>query len=268
MEPERPLALRSRAPIFSRIVTFMTCPSARRADNLLLVAAREPVSGFTKTRLGRAIGMEAAATLYAAFLSDLAARFTPPASAPNPPYDLGWAFTPAECDFAAVLSNLRPPPPDHPAVLFVPQHGDDWGVRQSHLLRWGHGAGYARTVLTASDSPQMSLTVVLDAFRALQRHDVVLGRVSDGGYYLIGVSGPYDVLSGVQMSTASAADGVLERAANLGLTTAEVDATFDVDEIGDLEYLRAFCDRFGGEVPATAAVLRELDISAHGSMSR
>jgi glycosyltransferase A (GT-A) superfamily protein (DUF2064 family) len=245
----------------------MTCPSARRSDNLLLIAAREPVSGFTKTRLGQAIGMEAAATLYAAFLSDLAARFTPPALIPDPLYDLGWAFTPAECDFAAVLSSLDPPPPDHPAIHFVPQHGDDWGVRQSNLLRWGHGSGYARTVLTASDSPQMSLTVVLDAFRALQRHDVVLGRVSDGGYYLIGVSGPYDVLSGVQMSTASAADGVLERAVHLGLTTAEVDATFDVDEIGDLEHLRTFCTIDGGVVPATAAALRELGIAAQESIS-
>jgi glycosyltransferase A (GT-A) superfamily protein (DUF2064 family) len=51
----------------------------------LLIAAREPVPGTTKTRLGAAIGMARAATLYAAFLVDLAARFTPVP-------DVDWGF--------------------------------------------------------------------------------------------------------------------------------------------------------------------------------
>ena len=44
---------------------------------LLLIAAKEPVPGMAKTRLGATIGMARAAALYAAFLVDLAARFTP-----------------------------------------------------------------------------------------------------------------------------------------------------------------------------------------------
>ncbi|HEV2109467.1 MAG TPA: DUF2064 domain-containing protein, partial [Thermomicrobiales bacterium] len=109
-------------------------------------------------------------------------------------------------------------------------------------------------------SPQMSLSVVLDAFWELERHEVVLGRVADGGYYLIGVSGPYDVLESVPMSTASAAAGVLQRAAALGLRAAEVAATFDIDEAEDLEHLRAFCASGARVVPATTAALRELGI--------
>ncbi|HEV2107579.1 MAG TPA: TIGR04282 family arsenosugar biosynthesis glycosyltransferase [Thermomicrobiales bacterium] len=237
---------------------MVTAPSARRSDNLLLIAAREPVPGSTKTRLGRAIGMEAAATLYRAFLSDLAARFTPPALAIEPLYDLGWAYTPSACDFARVLAGLESGPPSDPGIHLVPQQGSDWGARQANLLRWGRDAGYQRTVLTASDSPQMSLDVVLDAFRELERHEVVLGRVADGGYYLIGVSGPYDVLESVPMSTASAAAGVLQRTAALGLRAAEVAATFDIDEAEDLEHLRRFCVRSTDEVPATAAAIRKL----------
>ena len=72
---------------------------------LLLIAARAPIPGFTKTRLGAAIGMERAAALYAAFLVDLAARFTP---GPNEDlgFDVGWAYTPAETDFASVLTGI------------------------------------------------------------------------------------------------------------------------------------------------------------------
>ena len=238
----------------------MTGSACRRSDNLLLIAVREPVPGFTKTRLGHEIGMELAATLYRAFVSDLAARFTPPALADDPPFDLGWAFTPAECDFAAVLAGLEHPPLPDPRVHFVSQYGPDWGVRQVNLLRAGHDAGYRRTVLTASDSPQMPLAVVLDAFRTLERHDVVLGRVTDGGYYLIGVHGPHDVLSGVPMSTADAADGVLQRATELGLGTAEVEPTFDIDVVDDLDQLRTLCESDPAMVPATARALRMLAI--------
>lgn len=238
----------------------MVTAATRHSDNLLLIAARDPVPGFTKTRLGQAIGMERAARLYRAFLTDLAARFTPAALADDPPFDLGWAFTPAECDFAAVVAGLETHALVDRRVRFVPQHGPDWGVRQAKLLRYGHDVGYQRTILTASDSPQMPLPVVLDAFEQLEHHDVVLGRVTDGGYYLIGVRGPHDVLSGVPMSTASAADGVLERSAQLGLAPAEVNATFDVDEVEDLEHLRAYCNQYPNGVAATASAMRDLGI--------
>ena len=56
----------------------MYAPGATRGGRgLLLIAAKEPVPGMAKTRLGATIGMERAAALYAAFLVDLAARFTP-----------------------------------------------------------------------------------------------------------------------------------------------------------------------------------------------
>ncbi len=41
----------------------------------LYFAAKAPVAGQVKTRLGAAIGMAPAADLYAAFLRDLEARF-------------------------------------------------------------------------------------------------------------------------------------------------------------------------------------------------
>lgn len=243
--------------------------TARRSENLLLIAAREPTPGFTKTRLGATLGMAAAATLYRAFLTDLAERFMPPALGEHPPFDLGWAFTPATCDFPAVIGGLSPSLASAVAdgarrPRFVPQQGDDWGERQANLLRWGHDAGYRRTVLTASDSPQMALATVTGAFAALDDHDVVLGRVHDGGYYLIGLSGPHDVLRDVPMSTASAADGLVARAADLGLRLAEVEATFDVDVAGDLAALRAHALLDPGAIPATVAALARLS-TAPGS---
>lgn len=232
----------------------------RSNANLLLIAARDPVPGQTKTRLGAVIGMEAAARLYHGFLIDLAARFTPvtKASAEDGGYDLGWAFSPPTCDFRAVISALAGPPPA--TVQFVPQDGDTWGGRQLNLLRWGHDHGYARTVLIASDSPHLPANVPRDAFAALVDYDVALGRVLDGGYYLIGVQGFHDVLSGVPMSTSSAADAVATRADELGLRLAQLPPTFDIDEAVDLVHLRAALAPTGEPSPATWVALDELGL--------
>ena len=228
------------------------------SGNLLLFAVRAPTAGETKTRLGNAIGMERAALLYRAFLVDLAARFTPVAGA-HPAYDLGWAFTPAATDYRALLCGLGYPQPG--PVRFVPQEGEGWGARQANLLRWGHDQGYARTVLVASDSPHLDPAIPGLAFAALEDHDVVFGRVRDGGYYLIGLRGTHDVLSGVPMGTAAAADALVARIAALGLSAAETPPTFDVDEESDLDLLRAELAPDGAAAPATWTVLAELDLA-------
>jgi len=256
-------------------------PPRGPSGNLFLIAARVPVAGQTKTRLGATIGMEPACRLYRAFLLDLARRFTPsaPPTPPNPggepsvspqswgaggaegavDYDLGWAFTPADLDFRQVLCELGAPP--QPAsVRFVPQEGDGWGERQANLLRWGQEHGYERTVLIASDSPHLPARTPTAAFAALAEHDVALGRVHDGGYYLIGLRGFHDVFTAVPMSTASAADALAARAAALGLRLAELPPTFDIDEAADLDRLRAHLEPDGADAPATWAAVHDLEL--------
>lgn len=218
---------------------------------VLMIAARAPVAGETKTRLGRTIGMERAATLYGGFLRDVGNRFT----IADAPYQLAWTFSPPSCDFPAVLAELDIPVDDR--VRFVPQDGADWGARQTNLLRWA-ASSYARAVLIASDSPHLARAVITDAFEALEMRDAVLGRTVDGGYYLIGMRGFHDLLSGVPMSTTSAADTVVTRAGDLGLSLAELPVTFDVDEASDLDLLIDALRRDGALAPATLAALRAL----------
>ena len=215
---------------------------------------------MTKTRLGAAIGMERAAELYAAFLVDLSARFTP-GPGEDWGFDVGWAFTPAEVDFASVLQQVGCATPPV-SVRFVPQHGAGWDARQANILRWAHAQGYERTVLVGSDSPQLPLAVVREAFAALKDHDVAMGRTLDGGYYLIGMRGFHDVLTGVPMSTVSAADALAGRSEALGLRLAELPLTFDVDEERDLHYLRLALAPDGARAPATWAAMLRLRLEA------
>ncbi len=230
----------------------------RRRDRTLLVAARMPVAGETKTRLGRVIGMDRAAALYRAFLVDLAATLG--AASAEAGFDLVWTHSPPDADFRGALAEIAGEMPEW--VRFLPQIADeDWGRRQRGLLRWAHDAGYERSVLIASDSPQIGDSAIEQAFAALEASDVVLGRVHDGGYWLIGQRGFAEIFEAVPMSTASAADALVGRAASLGLRVAEAPATFDVDVEGDLDLLRshlAACE--GRDAPATWAALRELGL--------
>jgi hypothetical protein len=47
-------------------------------------------------------------------------------------------------------------------------------------------AGAETVVLLGSDSPTLPLELVRQAFKELDRADVVLGPATDGGYYLLG----------------------------------------------------------------------------------
>lgn len=229
--------------------------------NLLLIAARAPVPGEAKTRLGHAVGMDRAAALYRAFLADLAGRFTTTALLASD-CDLGWAYTPGDFGFRRLLEELGGTL--DPATRMVPQEGEGWGARQAGLLRWGIEHGYDCTMLVASDSPHLPVNVVLEAIAALTEHDVAIGRVRDGGYYLIGVSGNHDILSGVPMSTATAAADVVRRAIELGLRLAEVSETFDVDEASDLPLLIATLAPNGAAAPRTWEALGTLGLLNSG----
>lgn len=224
--------------------------------NLLIIVARAPVPGTTKTRLAATIGDECACALYRAFLADLANRF-PPAGAP---YDFAWSFTPAEADFRAILARLAARPLDQ-TTHFIPQFGDTLNDRLTNLFRWAFDTGHRRVAIMASDSPQLPARIATDAFACLAEHDVILGRVADGGYYLIGLSRFGDLLRNLPMSTPSAADAVVARARCLGLRVGELAPSFDVDDERDLDALRRALAPDGTAAPATWAALQRLGLA-------
>jgi uncharacterized protein len=236
----------------------MTDGTTGGCGDLFLVVARAPLPGFTKTRLGNAIGMECAAQLYLAFLRDVAASFFAPASLPNG-VTRGWAYTPESFDFEALLSTF-PNQMDTAGSLFVPQQGESLGERLTNLLRWATDRGFERTVIMASDSPQLDASIAIDALAALHNSDLVIGRTLDGGYYLVGARGYSDILSRVPMSTADAAQALVELAATEGRSVAELRPDFDVDTGSDLALLVELLQTEPRLAPATCAALKQLGL--------
>ena len=193
--------------------------------DVLYVIAKAPRVGFAKTRLGAAIGHEEAVELYKAFLRDLGARFK------DVPFGFGWYITPA--DGWPEISALTG---DTERLLY--QKETDFTERQREFFRETEKRG-ERAILIGSDAPHLDVETIEEAFRALDHHDLVFLPTHDGGYCLIGMSGPYDdVMGGVEMSTGSELDGIIRQAQLSDLSVKLLEPTFDVDEEEDLYRLR------------------------------
>ena len=225
--------------------------SSPRSENVLVIVGRMPVPGQTKTRLGAEIGHEAAAALYAGFVADLARSFRS-----TPAYDVVWAHTPESAGFAALLEGHV-----GAAAPTIVQEGERFNERLTNIFRWADGEGYARTGIMASDSPQLRPADIAPVFGLLATADVVLGRVTDGGYYLVGMRGVRDLLLHVPMSTGDAADAVEEACREQGLAYAELPATYDVDVSTDLPQLVAELSADPDRARATLAALRGIGVA-------
>ena len=178
------------------------------------------------------------------------------------PFECGWYVTPF--DAWADISPLVAPGRRARVLL---QGEGDWGERQRQFFHGAAARGEERAVLIGSDSPHLTVEVVVRAFRELDRHDLVFGPTYDGGYYLIGMSGqgPCDVLSGTLMSTGTELDDVIARTERAGLSVGWVETTFDVDEVEDLEHLRQLVE-YRTDLAATRTALQALGLYG-GSMA-
>lgn len=217
------------------------------SDTALVVMARYPEVGKTKTRLARTIGHDEAVRLYQAFLTDLAQRFA------GAPCDLHWAYTPAGVDYHAFVAALAPACAAH--MRCFPQQGADLGPRLLNAFKWTYERQFERTIVTGSDSPQISREIVARAREALDEADVVLGPAEDGGYYLIAMRKPYDVFSGIPMSTSVVLQRTIELAERQDLSVRLLEPLFDIDELPDLLRLAQLLEADRALAPVTAAYL-------------
>lgn len=229
------------------------------ADTALVVMARYPEIGKTKTRLARTLGQHEVLGLYQAFLTDLAQRFA------NQSYVLHWAYTPAEVDYRTFITDLAPAYAD--SMVCFPQANADFGERLHAVFQWTHAHGFQRTILIGSDSPHISRQTIEQARAALDETDVVLGPADDGGYYLIAMRQPHDVFTGIPMSTAVVTQMTLEAAQRQHLTTRLLEPLFDIDELPDLLRLAQLLEADSSRAPATAAHLATMR-SLHDHFTR
>ncbi|WP_432817323.1 TIGR04282 family arsenosugar biosynthesis glycosyltransferase [Sulfitobacter sp. JB4-11] len=185
----------------------------------LIVMLKEPRAGRVKTRLGRDIGMPAAARWFRHQTRQLLRRIA------DPRWQVVLAVAP---DHAGLQSRVWPA---HLARL--PQGDGDLGDRMARMLR---ATAPGPSCVIGGDIPGVTPAHITRAFRALGDHDAVFGPAPDGGYWLIGLKHParqrHGFLQHVRWSTEHAlADS---RASLPGQRIATVDTLRDVDTADDL----------------------------------
>jgi uncharacterized protein len=220
------------------------------SDAALVIMARYPELGKVKTRLAQSLGADATLRVYQAFLGDLAERFAAWR------YSLYWAYTPADCDFAAFARTLVPE--REVSMHAFPQQGLDFGSRLYQAFQVTASHHCSRTILISSDSPQVSRDIILQAEQALESADVVLGPAEDGGYYLIAMREPHEVFRDIPMSTERVLAMTIAKAQSQGLKVALLETLFDIDTQPDLMRLMTLLDHDMTLAPYTASCLGEL----------
>jgi rSAM/selenodomain-associated transferase 1 len=197
-----------------------------KSANALLIMAKRPTPGRTKTRLVPPLTLDQAAALYENLLRD-----TLNLALQVPDVQPVVAFTPAGA--RAYFASLAP---DFDTVQ---QKGADLGARLDNALTHHLDLGYQRVVMINSDGPTIPLAYLVDAFqRLIGGADVVLGPADDGGYYLIGLKQPAPrLLREVRMSTPYVTTDTLGLAFEEGLRVALLPNWYDVDNATSLARL-------------------------------
>jgi rSAM/selenodomain-associated transferase 1 len=195
--------------------------------NALLVVAKRPAPGRTKTRLTPPLSPHTAAALYECFLQDTI-ELMRQVKVARPVL----AYLPAEDK--PYFNQLAP------GFELLVQVGDDLGARLDNATTHYLERGCERVVIMDSDSPTLPVDYLVQAFQALDEStDIVLGPCDDGGYYLIGMKQPAPrLLREVRMSTPNVVDETLKLAREEGLHVQLLPAWYDVDNVEDLERLR------------------------------
>lgn len=124
------------------------------------------------------------------------------------------------------------------------QHGNDLGERMQHAFSFLFELGYERVLIIGSDCPQLSTVHLNHAFELLETHDVCIGPVDDGGYYLLGLRAVHlPFFSNKAWSTDSVYSSTINDATEAGLTVAvTTEQLRDVDTLTDWEELKELLD--------------------------
>lgn len=191
----------------------------------LIIFTRYPQPGTAKTRLIPALGEAGAAALSRQMTEHTLAQV----------FALQQAYSvQAEVWFAGGTVDLMRQWLGQD-WCYVAQGEGDLGDRLVRSCRFAFTAGCQRVVIIGTDCPELSPSLLVQAFTHLHQHDVVLGPAQDGGYYLIGLRQfTPELFAGVAWSTAAVLQQTQAIATQLGLTVSVLPVLSDVDTPKDL----------------------------------
>ena len=211
----------------------------------LIMVAKKPEPGFTKTRLCPPFTPQEAAQFYRCLMLDTL-KLVKRVEGVEP--CVAYAPIGARAYFQSLVPG---------EVRLISQQGADLGERLANALadRFQHGS--RKVVVMNSDGPTLPLTYLEQAFQQLQNHDVSLGMGHDGGYYLIGMRRDQpELFENISWSSDQVLSQTLDACRRLQLKVHRLPQWYDVDVADDLQHLRSDLVKNPAAAPHTEAFLR------------
>ena len=143
--------------------------------NHLIVYAKRPLAGYAKTRLGKSIGLEESAGIYARFL-----------------YQCLLELVKLDRNEICIEISLASPEDvpffrlAFPEFQIRSQNGGNLGQRFAHSFQKAFDQDAEAVMVIGTDIPDLDRSIIQSGFDALNENEVVIGPDMDGGYYLIG----------------------------------------------------------------------------------
>jgi len=215
----------------------------------LLIIAKKPQAGRTKTRLSPPLSAVQAARLFESLLRDTLAL-----ARAVPDVERFILYTPpGQSDYFRQLA---------PDFKRLAQQGNSLGERLDNALTHCLKNGFEQVVIMNSDGPTLPVRYLTQAFAHLASNEAVFGPAEDGGYYLVGLTRPRPrLLREVQMSTPTVLQDTLALAREENVSVSLLPPWYDVDTIEDLRRMAGTLqESTNGTAPHTRRFLRKLDL--------
>src|SRR3990170_4875312 len=141
-------------------------------------------------------------------------------------------------------------PPNHPLVKgergdyinkmpLILQKGNNLGERMCNAIHWLFDNGYQKVSLIGTDSPDLPLAFIKDAFQKLDSYKLVIGPSEDGGYYLIGMKNPFDMLfKNIEWGSDKVLKYTVSKAHSAGISYFLLPEWYDIDDLRSLSRWR------------------------------
>lgn len=186
--------------------------------NLLIVFVKNLKLGKVKTRLAQTIGNEEAFEVYKILVEKTEE------TTKHLPIDTHIYFS------DEVISTKWP------NNFKTVQKGVDLGERMKNAFRDGFDEGYNNIVLIGSDLPDISESILTNAFEILKTKDSVFGPAEDGGYYLVGMKQLYNcVFDNKAWSTSNLLNHTIQELKSQSISIQLLETLNDIDTFEDLK---------------------------------
>lgn len=194
------------------------------SNNLLIIFTRNPELGMVKTRLAKSIGDKNALIIYKLLLERTEKTIR----------DI-------DCNKAIYYSEKVRDIDIWNASIYkkFAQNGPDLGMRMHNAFQESFTKKYNKVIIIGTDLYDLNQNHIIEAFKALNKKDFVIGPAHDGGYYLLGMKSlNSQIFKNKKWGTSTVFNDTLKDLKNENVHLMET--LNDIDVYDDLKNIDAF----------------------------